>query len=53
MTKESYRIAYVYVHEHFAGILKETDDGYSFKYDENYLSKDKPTAISLTFPLQK
>lgn len=53
MTKESYRTAYVYVRELFAGTLKETDDGYSFKYDNDYLNTDKPTAISLTLPLQK
>ncbi len=53
MTNDSYRVAYVYVREQFAGILKETDDGYSFMYSENYLNGEKPTAISLTLPLQK
>ena len=30
---EAYRTAYVYVRDTFAGILKETDFGYSFIYD--------------------
>ena len=38
-----FRTAYVYVRNTFAGVLKETDNGYSFKYDADY---------SLTLPLQ-
>ncbi len=53
MNNESYRTAYVYVREHFAGILKETDIGYSFTYNNDYLNKGSKTAISLTLPLQK
>ena len=33
----TYRTAYVYVREAFAGVLKETDSGYSFIYDEKYI----------------
>ena len=50
---EAYRTAYVYVREIFAGILKETDYGYSFVYDDNYLKSENPTAVSLTLPLQE
>ena len=32
-----FRTAYVYVRNTFAGVLKETDNGYSFKYDADYL----------------
>ncbi len=53
MINESYRTAYVYVRESFAGILKETDGGYSFTYSSDYLNGEIPTAISLTLPLQK
>lgn len=49
---EAYRTAYVYVREIFAGILKETDYGYSFVYDDDYLKGANPTAVSLTLPLQ-
>jgi len=48
---EAYRTAYVYVRDAFAGTLKETDSGYSFVYDEGYLSRDG-AAVSLTLPLR-
>ena len=47
---EAYRTAYVYVREAFAGTLRETDYGYSFKYDDEYLAKTDSTAVSLTLP---
>ena len=47
---EAYRTAYVYVREALAGILKETDYGYSFQYDEEYLKSPGSTAVSLTLP---
>lgn len=47
-----FRIANVYVRNTFAGILKETDEGYSFKYDTNYLQSENASAVSLTLPLQ-
>ena len=50
---EAYRTAYVYVRDTFAGTLKETDFGYSFAYDEEYLLKDSSTAVSLTLPMKK
>ena len=34
-----------------AGYLSETEDGYSFNYDENYLKEDLAQAVSLTLPL--
>ena len=49
---EAYRTAYVYVRDTFAGTLKETDSGYSFIYDGEYLENENPTAVSLTLPLQ-
>ena len=50
---EAYRTAYVYVRKTFAGILKETDEGYSFIYAPEYLEGENPLAVSLTLPLQK
>ena len=44
MTNESYRTAYVYVSNRFAGVLKETDNGYSFIYDaDSLITKPKPS----------
>lgn len=49
----AYRTAYVYVRNTFAGELCETDDGYSFAYDRNYLSLPGASAASLTLPMQE
>ena len=49
---DAYRTAYVYVRDTFAGTLKETDSGYSFIYDSDYLATQNATAVSLTLPLQ-
>ena len=50
---DAFRTAYVYVRNNLAGVLKETDAGYSFSYYTNYLNKENSTAVSLTLPLQK
>ncbi len=50
---EAYRTAYVYVRDAFAGTLKETDYGYSFLYDREYLGSEKNSPVSLTLPIQK
>lgn len=47
-----FRTAYVYVRNTFAGILNETDEGYSFQYDTAYLQSEKASAVSLTLPLR-
>ena len=48
---DTYRKAYVYVRNIFAGVLSETDEGYSFSYTSDYLSRDDSGAVSLTLPL--
>lgn len=50
---DAYRTAYVYVRNVFAGVLSETDFGYSFMYDGKYLKREDSTAVSLTLPLRK
>lgn len=49
---DTFRTAFVYVRNAFAGELKETDGGYTFTYDSSYLASEKPNFISLTLPLQ-
>jgi len=44
------RIGYIYIRNVYAGILEETDEGYSFKYDNEYLKRDDSSSISLTMP---
>jgi serine/threonine-protein kinase HipA len=48
---DTFRKAYVYVRNIFAGVLSETDEGYSFSYTSDYLSRDDSGAVSLTLPL--
>ena len=49
----AYRKAFVYVCNQYAGLLEETDAGYSFAYDQKYLASEKPLPVSLTLPLQE
>ena len=48
---DTFRKAYVYVRNIFEGVLSETDEGYSFSYTSDYLSRDDSGAVSLTLPL--
>lgn len=47
------RSASVFFKDTFAGILRETESGYEFAYDSQYLASSDAQAISLTLPLQK
>lgn len=47
------RSAKVFVRDSFAGTLSETDEGYLFIYDTDYLSSASPSAVSLTMPLSE
>ena len=50
---EILRTAYVYVRNVYAGKLCETDDGYLFSYDSDYIESYGASAVSLTMPLYK
>lgn len=41
------------MHNLTAGLLTETEDGFSFTYTEAYLNNTASEAVSLTLPLQK
>lgn len=47
------RKAQVFYHNILAGTIWETEEGYTFRYDENYLKNEKSEPVSLTLPLQK
>ncbi len=47
-----FRTAYIYVRNTYAGALCETDEGYTFEYDKQYLASEAANAVSLTLPLQ-
>ena len=48
---DEYRKGNVYIQNNYAGIIKETEDGYVFAYDSNYLKRHDAVAASLTLPL--
>lgn len=47
-----YRKGNVFFDGIFAGVIAETEMGYSFSYDASYLSRPVPHPVSLTLPLQ-
>ena len=51
MARDKKRKANVFYHDHLAGALEETDEGYRFAYASDYLKTGKP--ISLSLPLQE
>ena len=46
------RMGNVFIQDNYAGQVRETDEGYEFLYDANYLKKTNALPISLTLPLQ-
>ena len=43
----------VFVHDRYAGLLTEDDEGFTFAYDAAYLSSATAEAVSLTLPLSE
>ena len=43
----------IWVNNQLAGVLTEDDNGYHFKYHQEYLEQEKVLPVSLTLPLQK
>lgn len=43
----------VYVKNIFCGVVSETDAGYSFAYNKEYLENSDSEAVSLTLPLSE
>ncbi len=46
-----FRTAYIYVNDIFVGLLSETENGYIFSYDHDYISSKNPKPVSLTLPI--
>ena len=46
------RLGAVYLCDSLAGILTEDENGYSFRYEEGYLSQPDALPVSLTLPLR-
>ncbi|MCR5405103.1 MAG: HipA N-terminal domain-containing protein [Butyrivibrio sp.] len=43
----------VFIQNEYAGVIRETDDGYEFFYEKSYLEKNGSVAASLTLPLRE
>ncbi|MEA1875941.1 MAG: HipA N-terminal domain-containing protein [Bacteroidota bacterium] len=43
----------VFYKQYFAGIIEETEKGYRFSYDEEYLNREENWPISKTLPISK
>jgi serine/threonine-protein kinase HipA len=43
--------AEIYMHDIFAGILTEDENGYHFSYEKDYLEQKDAEPVSLTLPL--
>ena len=41
----------VYIKEQYCGTVNESDEGYSFTYDTQYLNNSEAQAVSCTLPL--
>ena len=51
--ESEYRKGYVYIQKIFAGPIAETEEGYTFAYDKDYLNREDAVAVSLTIPLRQ
>ena len=47
------RAGIVFVQNMRAGLITETDTGYEFYYENEYLEKEDSLAVSLTLPLSR
>ena len=47
------RAGIVFVQNMRAGLITETDTGYEFYYENDYLEKEDSLAVSLTLPLSR
>lgn len=52
MNDEIYRHAKVLVQGQYAGEISETEKGYQFQYDLNFLQNPESRSVSLTMPLR-
>ena len=43
----------IYQNNQLAGFIQETEEGYTFSYDKEYLKNEDALAVSLTLPLRE
>ena len=45
--ESEYRKGYVYIQNHFSGIIAETEEGYIFTYDQDYLDREDAVLLGV------
>lgn len=45
------RMGNVFIQDIYAGQIRETDEGYEYEYDSEYLKRERALPVSLTLPL--
>ncbi len=48
-----FRFGRVYVQDRFAGVIEETDEGYLFTYDKEYLKSKNPLPVCINMPCRE
>ena len=48
-----YRKGIVYIQNTRAGFIEETEGGFLFMYDDQYVDSNEAVPVSITMPLQK
>ncbi|MFO8028244.1 MAG: HipA N-terminal domain-containing protein [Cyclonatronaceae bacterium] len=49
----SYRKAVIFIDDVRAGVLEETESGYRFRFDSDYIAQSDSTPVSLTLPVRE
>ena len=52
-SKNVFRQGKVYVQQRYAGLIEETDEGYRFSYDKEYLRTDDPLSVCINMPCRE
>ncbi len=52
-SETGFRYGRVYVQGRYAGVIEETDEGYLFTYDADYLSSEKPLPVCINMPCRE
>ena len=47
---KTFRTGSVYVQNRYAGVIGETDEGYRFTYDEEYMASDNSLPVCINMP---
>ena len=52
-SETGFRFGKVYVQSRYAGVIEETDEGYLFTYDTEYLNSENPLPVCINMPCRE